>query len=92
MDIRDLGGAHEPECSISRLRHTVFEREIFSQRIAKSHEHAALDLPLYGDRIYYLAGIMSRIHFFHPSVIVQDHYMGGESVCHMALWIWHVSS
>ena len=90
MDIRDLRGPHQAQRSVSCLWHSVLQREVLGQGIAQPHEHAALDLSLDGDGIDHLAGIMGRIDFFYPPVIVEDDHMGGESIGHMALRIRHV--
>ena len=38
--------------------------------VAQSHENTALNLTLYGNRIYYLSGVMGSIHFLYPPVVV----------------------
>ena len=87
VDVGDLVGRISPRVPNLAWGTQSFRGEVLGEGVAQAHEHTALDLPLDGDGVDHLAGVVGGLDLFHPAVVVQHHHMGGEAVGHVALGV-----
>src|SRR5699024_3083228 len=92
LHIRRLIRLKESQRAIAGHRIPVLDLILLCERIAKAHDHAALDLPFHADGVDRFSYIVCRNHFFDGPVFVQHTDLCRVSVSHMGYRIRHIAS
>ena len=62
----------------------IVHLELFGQRVAQAHRHAAFNLPFHAVGIDGLAHIVRGNNLFHSALVIENHNLRGITVGNMA--------
>ena len=85
VDVRNIGGTQQSECSVPGSRYAVPERPALSQRISHAHQYSALYLAGHRQRIHDLASVKGRINICDPPISIKYCDIGRVAISDMTL-------